>query len=332
TYIEKDNGETVDLYDLFMKGFRLTYKAGQLIKNIKLNNSLIFNKQYKDLFQNLPKEPVTIADLLSHAIITNGLKSTFPRVKIVSEEKPSDPISDDQMRLIKSSNRLKNMPKLPSIERDYTTMVVPLSSVTVWIDPLDATQEYTENLTDYVMVMFCVAIEGEPTIGILYAPFTEKFVWGWFGVDKSWVDLSQPKHIAQVHEVIVSRSHAGNIQKILQKIYADEQFEIVPAAGSGYKTLKIIEEQADFYLHVTAIKKWDTCAPNALLRAHNGHMTTLNNKTIDYKSDNDIVLKDGLLATLKRDHNEVLNKLNLTNIAAQQQAEMKKGKNKHKRS
>jgi inositol monophosphatase 3 len=59
----------------------------------------------------------------------------------------------------------------------------------------------------------------------------------------------------------------------------------------------VIEGRADAYVHVTAIKKWDICAGDAILRAVNGKMTTLTNKIIDYSSSGSPKNEEGLLAT-----------------------------------
>lgn len=72
--------------------------------------------------------------------------------------------------------------------------------------------------------------------------------------------------------------------------------------------LKVADGSADAYLHVTAIKKWDICAGNAILNALGGKMTTKYGKTLTYFNDTDVVNKDGLIATL-RNHKLFLDKL-----------------------
>ena len=66
----------------------------------------------------------------------------------------------------------------------------------------------------------------------------------------------------------------------------------------GYKTLEVIRGNVDAYVHVTAIKKWDVCAGNAIIRDMGGSQTTLLGKKIDYGSTGNPANTDGLLVTL----------------------------------
>jgi 3'-phosphoadenosine 5'-phosphosulfate (PAPS) 3'-phosphatase len=63
-------------------------------------------------------------------------------LKIVSEEK--DPINWNEFNAIQEQFNVEHKyPKIPFIYNDKRFLTVPLSSVAVWVDPLDATKEFT---------------------------------------------------------------------------------------------------------------------------------------------------------------------------------------------
>lgn len=57
------------------------------------------------------------------------------------------------------------------------------------------------------------------------------------------------------------------------------------------------EHRADAYLHITAIKKWDICAGNAIINGVGGSMVTKSGRLIDYSAKTDALNDDGLIVT-----------------------------------
>ncbi|XP_005042167.1 PREDICTED: inositol monophosphatase 3 [Ficedula albicollis] len=187
---------------------------------------------------------------------------------------------------------------------------VPAESVTVWIDPLDATQEYTEDLRQYVTTMVCVAVNGKPVIGVIHKPFSSYTAWAM--VDGGSNVKARSSYNEKTPRIIVSRSHAGKVKQVARQTFGNKTV-IIPAGGAGYKVLALLDvpeknqEEADVYIHVTYIKKWDICAGNAVLRALGGHMTTLTGEEISYTgSDGN---EGGLIASINMNHKALIEKL-----------------------
>ena len=110
----------------------------------------------------------TLGDQQSHQIITDGLKSLWPQLLYRSEEK--DRASHDS-----------SLPKIPLVNKeisDSNELPVAVQDIGVWIDPLDATKEYTEggkepDLLKFVMVMVCVTVKGKPVAMVMHQPFAK---------------------------------------------------------------------------------------------------------------------------------------------------------------
>lgn len=176
----------------------------------------------------------------------------------------------------------------------------------MWVDPLDATQEYTEGQEDktmlkYVTVMVCIAVNGYPVAGIIHEPFTRVTNWAWVdhGLSKSLHQQRPKRNPEKDLYVIYSRSHPGLVSEVAVKAFMGlYTLHEEAAGGAGYKVLEVVKGNADLYLHTTRIKKWDTCAGNAVLNAVGGKMTTIKGEELDYSFSGGPQNEDGLVAAM----------------------------------
>lgn len=141
------------------------------------------------------------------------------------------------------------------------------SKLTVIIDPLDATKEYSEGLYQYNSIMVCFVYENEPIIGITYFPKFDEAFWVYAKMYNSnnFHNVEKIFNLTRHNDsynLIASRSHFSDIeaQKILKKFkqkVPNLYFE--KAGGAGYKTILVTAKIFDVYFHYSQIKLWDVC-------------------------------------------------------------------------
>ena len=70
----------------------------------------------------------------------------------------------------------------------------------------------------------------------------------------------------------MSRSHAGKVNETAHEVFG-EDVKVTPAGGAGFKGWEVAAGRQDAYVHTTLIKKWDICAPTALLTSLGGKLS-----------------------------------------------------------
>ena len=302
------SSQTVNLKELLSVAISVAEAGGQEVVAVRKEADI--GETSKGKTKEGANDPKTAGDMRSHVQMYYGLKKAFPNIQIISEE--HDEVEVDLSKIPKHS---LTHPEVAGKLSDIS-IEVAADDVAVWIDPLDATQEYTEKLLQYVTTMVCVAVKGVPTIGVIHKPFdnTTKTAWGW--ADQKALSKSVEEDAAKNKNgdidlskarIIVSRSHSGDVEEVAKKVLGSE-IKVTPAGGAGYKSLEVIKGNQDAYIHRTLIKKWDICAGAAILSALEGKLTTLTGDIITYDRADQEKNEGGLLATMHK-HSEFLDKL-----------------------
>ncbi|HVY44340.1 MAG TPA: 3'(2'),5'-bisphosphate nucleotidase CysQ [Minicystis sp.] len=209
-----------------------------------------------------PNDPVTRADREANALICSELARAFPADAVVAEE--SAPTSQEEIARLVAAPR-------------------------VWfVDPLDGTREFTERIGEFA-VMIGLAVGGKATLGVVPLPTTGELLVGRVGAgafveaaDGTRTPLAVSKVGAPAEATLmVSRSHRPPV--VAPFTAALGITRLVPCGSVGVKVSRIANGSADLYVHgARGAKRWDTCAPEAILVAAGGRFTDLRGEPIDY--------------------------------------------------
>jgi len=222
------------------------------------------------------QEPTTMADELAQKLIIGSLQKTFPKLRVLGEE---ENVQYNEEETVEPNTKFDL--KIPDKYKN-----IDVKDLVVWVDPVDGTKEFTEGIKSAVTTLIGIAWKGRPIAGVVARPFTGEVIWGVVGLGaygfNNEEQLKQRRSAAKKSRVVCcTRSHFSPSMRAY--IAACKPTGFVRAGGSGGKVLMCIEGEADAYVQPSlGTKKWDTCAPEAVLLALGGRLTKPDGTLYDY--------------------------------------------------
>jgi 3'(2'), 5'-bisphosphate nucleotidase len=126
---------------------------------------------------------------------------------------------------------------------------------------------------------------------VVVCPVDKRAFLGAVGVGAFEIDeggARKPLHVKATRELgeatcVVSRSHRGpEVDAILARLGCKA---LVPCGSAGIKAVRVATGETDLYVHpARAGMRWDTCAPEAIVRAAGGVLTDTAGNAYDYRS------------------------------------------------
>ncbi|MPC40006.1 3'(2'),5'-bisphosphate nucleotidase 1 [Portunus trituberculatus] len=241
--------------------------AGRIIRDIMKKGELGIVE--KESAQDLQTE----ADRAAQRSIITSLQKCFPKSTIIGE---------------------CGVPLVVVVLVVVVVVVVAVAVLVIWVDPLDGTAEYTQGLLDHVTVLIGIASGGKAVGGVIHQPYYNyqnpgtqgevraelgRTIWGIVGGSVGGMPIVAPPE----GKVIVTTTRSHSSSTVNDAVAAVSPTEVLRVGGAGHKVMLLLEGKAHVYVFASpGCKKWDTCAPQAILEAAGGVLTDIKGNPIPY--------------------------------------------------
>ncbi|XP_053986099.1 3'(2'),5'-bisphosphate nucleotidase 1 [Hylaeus volcanicus] len=277
-------------------------RAGTIIRDVMSHGGLNIVEKGKNDLQ-------TEADRCAQRCIIASLSHQFPNITIIGEEESSNCDVPSDWVVTEADQEVLKL-KLPAHLED-----IDPKDICIWVDPLDGTSEYTQGLVEHVTVLVGIAIGERAVGGVIHQPYYKndesdtlgRTIWGINGVGFGGFTPIAPPDGKRI--VTTTRSHSdSNVQAAISALCPDE---VLRVGGAGYKVILLMEGKAHAYVFASkGCKRWDTCAPEAVLHAVGGTLTDLYGEHYSYDAGTSYPNLRGVLATAAgQNHQWYLNKM-----------------------
>lgn len=207
--------------------------------------SIYENTENYQVEQKADDSPLTIADRTANRIICDGLLKLAVKYPIISEENKAIPYEERQ-------------------HFEYAWLV----------DPLDGTKEFIKRNGEFT-VNIALIHNGQPEIGVVYAPILEEMYWavkgeGAYLIKNDEETRLQAKEFRMTDEnlgVVSSRSH---LNEETQQFINQFKTPNLVSQGSSLKFLLIAKGEAHVYPRLAPTMEWDTGAAQLVVEEAGG--------------------------------------------------------------
>jgi len=206
--------------------------------------------------QKLDETPVTAADHAAEALIVAGLREATPEIPVVAEEEVA------------------------------AGRVIQAGRVFWLVDPLDGTREFAAGRDEFAVNVGLVR-DRRPVLGAVALPASGEVYTGMIGTG-AW----QEDRAGRKEPISARRPPASGLDVMASRHYADDPklaawlkgrvIASVTNIGSAMKFCRLAEGKADLYPRLGRTMEWDTAAPQAVLEAAGGRVTTLEGAALGY--------------------------------------------------
>eukprot|EP00039_Didymoeca_costata_P008260 m.109615 g.109615 ORF g.109615 m.109615 type:complete len:778 (+) comp14008_c0_seq1:186-2519(+) len=240
------------------------------------------------------EDPQTVADRNAQLLIVGSLANTWPGLAILGEEEGLS----GSVGVITPSKTCKHVNNV-HFPKDLDA--VDVAKLSIWVDPVDGTREFTQGRLEMVTCLVGIAMDGHPLAGVIGQPFREihgsrgHIVWGCRGAGVHGIGAP----LSRTDGLIVTSTRSRPTQALQDALEVINPCENLKSGGAGNKVLLVIEGHADVWLQAgPGTSRWDTCAGQALLEESGGGLTDLNGNQYAYGPDERLIPgnKEGVVA------------------------------------
>ncbi|XP_030036614.2 3'(2'),5'-bisphosphate nucleotidase 1 isoform X1 [Manduca sexta] len=315
-------------------------RAGKIVRDVMNKGELGIVEKGKDDYQ-------TEADRSAQRCIIASLAALYPKLNIIGEEDNANNVGDVSSDWLvvdadKDVLSLQCPVHLQSVkEEDIVVWVDPLDGTSEYTqgalmlkkDPWERWKMYLTHpfismkwylsllqnnygFLEHVTVLIGISVNEKPIAGVIHQPYYKntvgedvkvgRTIWG---LQDAGVGGYTPAQPPDSLIITTTRSHSNPlVEAALQVMNASK---VLRVGGAGYKVLQLLEGKASVYVFASSgCKKWDTCAPEAILSAAGGKLTDILGNFYKYGANESRPNKTGVLAAVNNElHSYAVNKI-----------------------